>query len=38
MVALGQVLQATHEQDEWEYRLAFMDIDDSDAKRLADLD
>jgi len=38
VVALGQVLQATHEQDEWEYRLAFMDIDDSDAKRLADLD
>jgi hypothetical protein len=38
MVALGQVLQATHDRGAWEYRMAFMDIDEGDAKRLAELD
>ena len=37
MVVLAQVLQATSDADAWEYRLAFMDVDDGDGKRLSDL-
>jgi hypothetical protein len=37
LVVLAQVLQASHDDGGWEYRMAFMDIDESDAKRLAAL-
>ena len=37
MVVLAQVLQATADEDAWEYRLAFMDVDEGDGKRLSDL-
>jgi hypothetical protein len=37
LVVLAQVLQATHDDGGWEYRMAFMDIDEDDAKRLAAL-
>ena len=37
MVVLAQVLQATADDNAWEYRLAFMDVDEIDGKRLSDL-
>jgi hypothetical protein len=37
MVVLAQVLQAHDDGNGWEYRLAFMDLDENDGKRLADL-
>ena len=37
MVVLAQVLQATADEDAWEYRLAFMEVDEGDGKRLSDL-